>query len=143
MTIRTERVVFDTNIWIFGLRRQSDRPACYTLLERIGELHLLLPRQILRELQANLTESELRFLFRLIHHFPDRIEFRWSKAHPETVKKYQRLGCRLGDAVIAAHLEEEGIRTLISENRDFLQEVPDLPFRVISAAEALQHLNAS
>ncbi len=79
---------------------------------------------------------------RLINLFPDRVELRWGKVDSETIRKYQRLGCKLGDAVVAAHLEEQDIRTLISENRDFLQEIPNLPFRVISAAEALQHLNA-
>jgi hypothetical protein len=50
------------------------------------------------------------------------------------------LGCKLGDAAVSAYLEEEGVKTLISENRHFLAEITGLPFRVLSAA-ALEELN--
>jgi predicted nucleic acid-binding protein len=119
VTLRAERVVFDTNVWIFGLRKHPDRPACYALLERIGEFHLLLPWQILRELQANLIEEELRTLFRLIHLFPESVEIRRSKPGSGLIRKYQELGCKVSDAIIAAQLEEEGIRTLITEKSRF------------------------
>ena len=66
MTIRDERVVLDTNIWIFGLRRHPEFPGCVLLLERLSQLHVILPRQVLWELRANLTEGELRSLFRLV-----------------------------------------------------------------------------
>ena len=53
MTIRDKPVVLDTNIWIFGLRRHPDLPACAQLLERLGQLQVILPRQLLQELRAN------------------------------------------------------------------------------------------
>lgn len=56
------------------------------------------------------------------------------------IEKFQQSGCKLGDAVVAAHLEEEGVETLISENRHFLAEIRGLPFRVLSAAAALEEL---
>lgn len=143
MTIRGERVVLDTNVWIFGLRRQPELPACVLLLERLSQLRVVLPRQVLQELLANLVEDELRALFRLLNQFPKRIEFRWEKAEIETIRRYQRLGCKLGDAALAAHLEELGIGVLITENRHFLEEVKDLPFRTLSAAEALAELEQS
>ena len=77
MTIRDERIVLDTNVWIFGLRRLPD---CALLLERLSQLQVILPRQVLRELQANLTESELRALFRLLKQCPEQIVIRWEKA---------------------------------------------------------------
>ncbi len=55
----------------------------------------------------------------------------------ETVRKYQSPGCKLGDGAIAAHLKELGVETLITENRHFLEELKDLPFRRLSATEAL------
>ena len=58
MTIRDERAVLDTNVWIFGLRYHSELPAFALLLERLGQLQVILPRQVLRELQANLTDYE-------------------------------------------------------------------------------------
>lgn len=140
MSILDEWVVFDTNIWIFGLRRVPQIPVCAQLLEHLNRLFIVLPRQILQELQANLSEDEIRILFRLLSRIPHRLKINWEKAHQDTIAKYQRLGCRLGDAVIAAHLEELGIKILISENRNFLRKVKELPFRRISAAQAIVEL---
>lgn len=140
MTIRDERVLLDTNIWIFGLRHHPKLPACALLLERLDQMQVILPRQILRELQANLTESELRKLFHLLKQFPEQILINWGMAKLKNVRKYQSLGCKLGDAAIAAHLEEFEVETLITENRHFLKELQDLPFRRMSASEALAEL---
>ena len=140
MSILDEWIVLDTNIWIFGLRRVSDIPACAQLLGLLDRLYVVLPRQILQELQANFSEEEVRTLFRLLSGLPHRMKINWEKAKQENIEKYQRLGCKLGDAVIAAHLEELGIKILISENRDFLSEVKELPFRRLSAAQALTEL---
>lgn len=38
MTIPLERWVLDTNVWVFGLRRDADFPACAELLDRIGTI---------------------------------------------------------------------------------------------------------
>ncbi|MBT9141394.1 MAG: hypothetical protein DDT30_01986 [Dehalococcoidia bacterium] len=140
MTIRDERVVLDTNVWIFGLRHHPELPACALLLERLGQIQVILPSQVLRELQANLTESELRTLFHLLKQFPKQIVIHCGKAEMETVRKYQSLGCKLGDAAIAAQLEELEVETLITENRHFLEELKNLPFRRLSATEALAEL---
>lgn len=140
MTIRDERVILDTNVWIFGLRRHPQLPSCGLLLERLGQLQLILPRQVLQELQANLTESELRTLFGLLKQFPRHIHIHWEKAERETIRKYQTLGCKLGDATIASHLEELEVEVLVTENRHFLEELKDLPFRRLSASEALVEL---
>jgi predicted nucleic acid-binding protein len=137
VSIQDERIVLDTNIWIFGLRRVPDFPACAQLLERLHRLSIVLPRQILQELQANLSEDELRTLFRLLNPLPQKVLINWEKAQQEIIAKYQRLGCKLGDAAVAAHLEELGVKLLVSENRDFLEELKELPFRRLSATQAL------
>lgn len=36
MTIPLERWLLDTNVWVFGLRRDATFPACAELLDRIG-----------------------------------------------------------------------------------------------------------
>jgi len=140
VTIHNKRVVLDTNIWVFGLRHHPQVPACARLLERLGRLNLVLPRQILKELQTNLTKGELAKLFRLLKQHPERVIIHWGKAGVETVRKYQRLGCKLGDAAVAAHLEEMGVDILISENRHFLKEVKDLPFQTMNAHQALEEM---
>jgi len=142
MSIRDEPVVLDTNVWIFGLRRHHVVPACTVLLERLGELTVAVPRQILRELQANLSDAELAALFRLLGEVPDRVKLSWRKVRPESIRKYQRLGCRLGDAAVAGHLDELKVRVLVTENRHFLRGIRGLPFRSLVAAEAVAELDA-
>ncbi len=85
MSIRDEWVVLDTNIWIFGLRRVTDCPACAELLENLNQLQVALPRQILQELQANLTEDELRVLFQLLNRLERPPKIDWQKATSEAI----------------------------------------------------------
>jgi len=80
------------------------------------------------------------WIFGLLNQLPGRVEIRWEKAETETVRKYQHLGCKLGDAVLAAHLEEMGIKVLATESRHFLEEIKEVPFRRINAAQALAEL---
>jgi predicted nucleic acid-binding protein len=140
MSIGNEWIVFDTNIWIFGLRNQEDQPACYQLLQCLNRLYVKTPYQIFLELQANLVPEELKRFFRLIHLYPNRIELSWEKAESALINKYRNLGCKLGDAAVAAHLEMMGIKILVSENRDFYEEIKGLPFRVLRTEEALKEL---
>jgi predicted nucleic acid-binding protein len=142
VSIRDERIVLDTNIWIFGLRQTPEIPACAELLRNLDRLQIVLPRQILQELQANLVDNELRALFRLLHRLPILPNSDWQKASAETVAKYQRMGCKQGDAVVSAHLEELNVQTLVTENRDFLEELTGLPFRRINAGKAIAELKA-
>lgn len=88
-------------------------PTCAELLQNLNRLRVVLPRQILQELQANLIDDELRSLFRLLNHLPIPPKIDWQKAAPETVAKYQRMGCKLGDAVVSAHAEELEIKILV------------------------------
>ena len=141
MTIRDERSVLDTNVWIFGLRRSPTFPACASLLDRLHELHVFLPRQVLRELHGNLTDDEMRDLFRLVTLHSGRITLDWQRAPRDLVEKYERFAWRRGDAVVAAHLEHLAIPHLVSENRTFLREVPNTPFRLLTATEALAELD--
>jgi predicted nucleic acid-binding protein len=140
VSIRDEWIVFDTNIWIFGLRKTPGLPACAQLLDQLPRLHIVLPRQVLQELQANFSDSELRSFFRLLSRYPETLKIDWQRPKPEIIAKYQDLGCKLGDGVIAAHLEELGVSVLVSENRDFLEEISSLPFRRLSAAQAIAEI---
>ena len=73
MGIDGEWIVLDTNVRIFGLRNQPDRPACVPVLRCLPRLYVKLPRQILLELRANLTDEELKELFRLWRYYPDPV----------------------------------------------------------------------
>lgn len=132
-----EWLVLDTNIWIFGLRQHRNFPACKRLLQNLLRLRIKIPRQIVLELQNNLADYELKEFFRLLSSCPNQIKVHWEKAEVPRIQKYLRLGCRLGDAVICAHLEELGVGIFVSENRNFLKEIKEVPFRVISSEEAI------
>jgi hypothetical protein len=140
MTIGRDWVVLDTNVWIFGLRHQPGQPACAQVLQRLPQLHIRVPRQVLLELQANLSNEEMWEFFRLLNRHPERTDIRWERVELSFIHKYQRLGCKLGDATVAAHMETLAVETLVSENRDFLYEIKGLPFRVLRAEEILREL---
>ncbi|MBU1626083.1 PIN domain-containing protein [bacterium] len=138
MIIPSEWIVLDTNIWIFGLREHPEHPACTKLLKNLYRLHVKIPRQILLELQANLSKDELKEIFKLLNYLGGSVEFRWDKVNKELISKYQSMGLRQGDAVIAAHLESMNIKILVSENRDFLQKIEEPPFKVMKADEIVK-----
>jgi predicted nucleic acid-binding protein len=137
MTTPHERWLLDTNVWVFGLRRGVESPSCAKLLERIGSFSIVIPRQLLKELNANLTEDEMRDFYELINQYPEIIEVSWQPAPAERVRLFESLGCRKGDAVIAAHAEALGIKTIVSENCQFLQTLKDLPIEIINSETAM------
>ncbi len=106
MTTGHEWVVLDTNVWIFGLRDEPDRPASLQVLQRLPQLYVQVPRQILLELRTNLTRDEMDRFFRLLNRHPQRIQFHWDKVEPALLRKYQQLGCKLEDAAVAAHVDK-------------------------------------
>jgi hypothetical protein len=121
---------------VFGLRRDDAFPICAKLLDRIVSFSVLILLQVLKELNLALTEGEMRDFYRLVNQYSESIELNWEPAKVEQVKFYEQRGCRKGDAVIAAHAESSGIRTIISENRQFLQTLGDLAVEIVTADEA-------
>lgn len=136
MTIPLERWLLDTNVWVFGLRRDSSFQACAELLDLIGSFSVLVPLQVLKELNLTLDDSEMSEFYRIINQYPEFIELNWDPAPIERVRFYKEQGCRKGDAVIAAHAEALKVKLIVSENRQFLQTVKGLPTRIVTAAEA-------
>jgi predicted nucleic acid-binding protein len=117
--------------------------ACANLLDRLGSYSVVIPFQVLKELNANLTEDEKRDFYQLINQHREWIEIRWEPPAAARVKFYESRGCRKGDAVIAAHAEMLGIPTIISENRQFLQTMEGLPMEIVNSAVALARLPLS
>lgn len=142
MSIPDEWIVLDTNIWIFGQRRIAGFTQCSDLLDLLSHLRDVLPRQILLELQANFSQSEMSALFRLLNRLPIPPRIDWQKPSLETIAKYRNLGCKLGDAAVSAHLDELGVNILVTENRDFLEEISGLPFRRLKARDVLAELRS-
>lgn len=141
MTTPPERWLLDTNVWVFGLRKDGSFRACAQLLDRIGSYSVLIPLQVLKELNLTLAESEMREFYQVINQYPEFIELSWEPAPLVRVRFYEDQGCRKGDAVIAAHAEALDVRIIVSENRQFLQTLRDLPIEVLNAGEAQTRLS--
>jgi len=133
----------DTNVFIFALRKEPNYPACETLLfDKLSALQVYMPLQIFLELQRNLTGSEMRRVVRALA-MAHTVTWDYAPARMDLIRQWEQRGAKKGDAVITAHLEAATIRYLVSENRDFLIELPALPFTVLSSEEAVRLLEES
>lgn len=140
-SIRGEAVALDTNVFIFALRQEPSFPACETLLfDKLHALKVYMPLQIFVELQRNLTGSEMRRVVRALA-MAQTMTWDYTPAQVDLIRHWEQQGAKKGDAVITAHLEAATIRYLVSENRDFLMELPALPFTVMSSEEAVRLLS--
>ncbi len=142
-SIRSEAVALDTNIFIFALRKEPNYPGCETLLfDKLSALQVDMPLQIFLEVQRNLTGSEMRRVVRALA-MAHTVTWDYAPARMDLIRQWEQRGAKKGDAVITAHLEAATIRYLVSENRDFLIELPALPFTVLSSEEAVRLLEES
>jgi predicted nucleic acid-binding protein len=141
-SIRTDLIAFDTNVFIHALRGTSTSGACEQLIRnRLTELRITVPLHVMEELRRNLTRAELQLLFDVLN--VPNVSFGFEPVQSILLERYHSLGAKKGDAIISAQLEAVGIKWLISENRHFLAEIKGLPFKVISAAEAMASLESS
>ncbi len=69
------------------------------------------------------------------------VNWDYAPAPLELVARWEQRGARKGDAVIAAQLEAAGVRYLISENRNFLSDLSNLSFTVLTGESAVQLLS--
>lgn len=139
MTIQIERWLLDTNIWVFGLRRDEVLQDCGALLNQIGSFRAVIPLQVLKELNLNLSEDEIKDFYSLVNQYPEGVELSWQSAPVDRVRFYELQGCRKGDAVIAAHAEALAVDFIITENRQFLQTIKN-QFGVLKPAGAIARL---
>jgi len=57
--------------------------------------------------------------------------------------KYEAEGLKSADAFIAAYVEWTGADALVTENRHFLSQRNNLPFKVLNAADCIKLMKAS
>ena len=139
MTTPIERWLLDTNVWIFGLRRDGNFPDSTRLLSHIGSFIALVPLQVIKELHLNLSESEMGDFYQLLSRFREGAELSWHAIPLERVTLYQQKGCRKGDAIIAASAEALAADLIVSNNRQFLKTLS--PAEIVTPANALARLS--
>ncbi|MGZ8847326.1 MAG: PIN domain-containing protein [Pyrinomonadaceae bacterium] len=140
MNLPTERWLIDTNVWIFGLRHDERYPDSVTVLEAIGLFVALVPPQVIKELRLNLTDDEMKAFYRLLKNFPEGAQLSWQEAVAGKVQSYLDRGCRKGDAIIASGAEVLAADLIVTNNRQFLQTINNLPVRILTPSEALLRL---
>ena len=141
MPAPTERWLIDTNVWIFGLRRDQNFSDSIRLLEHLGLFLALVPLQIIKELHLNLLDDEMTEFYRLRNEFREFVEINWESVSQERVRFYRNQGCRKGDALVAAHAEALRADLIVSNNRQFLMTAENLPVRIATPAYALSRLS--
>src|SRR4051812_35157560 len=132
-SIRDEFIALDTNEFIFALRREARHPDCETLLfDQLPDLKIFMPLQVLLELERNLKPEEMHGVLLALGRAAT-ISWDYTRAPMELIQGWERRGAKKGDAIIAAQIEVSGVQFFISENRHFLSEIADLPFKVLSS----------
>lgn len=138
-----EKVVLDTNQFIFGLRNKKQ--SCTEVLTYMGyQFECILPEVIVFETLDKLRELEGRAYASLGYYlFYNKMKIRIIPDHlvPQHLSiEYKKRGLKDADALIAAFTEWIGAQYLVSENRHFLRELKTKPFIVLPAEEFLKVL---
>ena len=136
-------LVLDSNEFIFGFG-VARKSSCATLLDAIIESppHALrIPRLIAEEVGRHLTPEEFRefigFIVSLTVIDEDFV------VPFELGVKYETEGLKPADAFIAAYVEWTGADALVTENRYFLRQRDNLPFKVLNATDCLKLMKVS
>lgn len=137
-------LILDSNEYIFALGSIRD-PLCEELLDTITEypenIFIRINWLIVSEVRNNLTPEAFKE-FMLFLHKRTKID-NHSDIPFEMGSKYESLGLKPADALIAAYAEYVGAEILVSENRHFLARHSNLPFKICNAATCLKLIKAS
>lgn len=125
--VRAPRISLDTNVFIFGLRKID--PYASLVLEHLFRFEASISLQVERELRKNLTTTEFRAFYDLVG-LLSTFHISYQSPDEELLSLYRQLGLKTGDAIIATFCEQESIDIFISENRHFLQELPQRSFEI-------------
>ena len=136
---RNLRLVVDSNEYIFAFG-PAKADASFALIERLLETsdsHIVrLPRTIFEEVKRNLSPEYLREFIAFINAFTIIDEDFFVPF--EIGARYEAMGLKEADALIAAYAEWVGADALVTENRHFLSKNPHLPFKVMTADKCLK-----
>ena len=125
------RISLDTNIFIFGIRNID--PYSVLILKNLFRFDVCIAAQVEKELRKNVTIAELKEFYSLIDPLPG-FEIAYQQVEQAIFQQYQALGMGIGDALIAAFCNVEGIEIFISENRHFLQELPKQTYEIMDSS---------
>ena len=132
-------LILDTNVYIFAFGT-SKKPSCRDIIALLGEpfssCKLRIPRTIIGEVRRNLSPEVFQEFIGFILTITAIDED--SVVPFEIAFKYEAKGLKPADAFIAAYTEWIGAKVLVTENRHFLTQHSDLPFKVLTAEKCLR-----
>lgn len=134
------RICIDSNQFIFGISGvDADAERLMMLLP---QLHVVLPRLVIKEVTRNLSTTNMKALYALLSRAQHVVIV--NEPVPTTfVVRYLQLGLReKGDAFIGAFAEWQQVDCLISDNRHFLSELGNTTFAVLTPGLFLQRYSA-
>lgn len=132
------RVSLDTNIWIFGVIGVD--PDCERILFNLDKFEVVLPDQVRRELERNLSDYDMKQFYHFLLRFDVQVDF--SPVPNEYILAFEGKGLKKGDAEIGAFCEWRRIEVIVSDNRDFLRGLsPEHFFDVLSPRQFCDTFN--
>lgn len=132
-------LVLDANEYIFALglaKKETCESLFKSVVDKFPAHSISICRTIVEEVRANLIPREFQTFIKFINvvsaidedfFIPFEVGF-----------KYEALGLKEADALIAAYTEWVQAEVLVTENRHFLKYNPDLPFKVLTAEKCLR-----
>ena len=88
--------------------------------------------QVEKELRNNVSESEFRHFYAQVEPL-STFHIVYQSPAEKLLSVYRQLGLKTGDAKIAAFCEQEEIEIFVTENRHFLQELPERSFEIVDS----------
>lgn len=136
--------IIDSNEFIFALGQyeNASKTLLNNLFAKLSAHSIRIPRTVFKEVGRNLTAEAFREFIILLANADVGID-EDSLIPLEIGLRYELLGFKLSDSVIAAYAEWTGADVLVSENRHFLSRQANLPFKVLTAAQCLKLIKSS
>lgn len=132
-------ILLDSNQFVFGFRRT--RESCFRITQLLDQMSCVTPYIILSEVVNRLRELEGKDFASLARHNILEKTRVISGVPEDLIRKYEAQGLKHADAEIAAFAESSEVDVIVSENRHFLKELKDKPFKVVCAEEFLKSIS--
>ncbi|OQY48863.1 MAG: hypothetical protein B6242_00900 [Anaerolineaceae bacterium 4572_78] len=132
------RISLDTNVWIFGLVEYNKY--CRKILMNLSHFQVIVPIQVLKELNNNLSKEFLDYFYQLV--IKPYVQLDYEKVPDVYITMFESKDLKKGDAIIGAFAEWRKVDMIVSDNRDFLRGLSEeYYFRVMAPQKFCESFN--